>query len=411
MRTDKQEEDGLTEERFLNIIDRITTFAFYVLAVGVAFSNAIAEIAVVVIIGLWVIKRIKTRDCSISGGVLTYILLVFILWNALSFFNSGYMSESVRGLFKVIKYTFIFMAAIDHFNSKKKIKRFLLYTLAAAFFISLNGIYQYISGTDLIRHRVINTLDHLYRVSSSFAHSNDFGAYLVVMLTLFLSLFFSSTRRFKERILCFIAALPIAWAMFATKSRGAWISFIVSAVLLFSIKSRKMLVVILLLVLASPFIMPDAVKQRFSDISDIRTSGTAWERTKLWQGAINMVKAHPVLGHGVNTYTRNFPAYKPKDYPDAIYTHNGYLQMITEIGIVGAGLFIMFLIVFITSVAGGVKRLEKGIYRDLYLGLLAGVVGFLCHCFVDTHLSSTTLTIFIFMYLGVAVAFKKAMHE
>jgi O-antigen ligase len=401
----------MTEERFLRIVDRITLVAFYVLAVGVTFSNAVTEIAAAVIIALFIIKKIKTKDCSLPGRPLAYILAVLILWNILSFINTNYINESIRGLLKVVKYTFLFIVTIDCFNSKKKIKWFLVYSVGVAFFISLNGIYQYVSGIDLIRHRSINVLDHLYRVSSSFAHSNDFGAYLVIMLTLALSLFLSSTRRFKERILCLFATLPVAWCMFATKSRGAWISLIISAILLFSIKSKKILVLILLLLLMSPFIVPESIKQRFADFASIKTSGTAWERTKLWQGAFNMVKEHPVLGHGVNTYTRNFPAYKPADYPDAIYCHNSFLQMATEIGIVGVGLFIIFLICLIISGARGIKKLERGIYRDLYLGLLAGLVGFLCHCFVDTHLSSTTLSVFLFMYLGVSVAFKKVIYE
>ena len=401
----------MTDERFLNIIDRIITAAFCVLAAGITFSNAVTETAVAVIIGLWIVKKVKIKDYSVPSGALAYILVFFILWNTLSFFNSEYMNESIRGVLKVVKNAFLFMITVDHFNSRRRIKRFLLYVLGVAFFISLNGIYQYISGTDLIRHRIIDVLDHLHRVSSSFVHSNDFGAYLVVMLTLLYSLFFSTTRRFRERCLSLIAMLPITWVLFATKSRGAWIGFLIAITCLFSVKSKKILVVLLLILIASPFIMPHVMKERFSDLSTIRTSGSAWERIKLWQGAIDMVKAHPVLGHGVNTYSKNFPKYKPADYPDLAYTHNSFLQMATEIGTVGAGLFILFLIALITSMAGGIKKLEKGIYRDLYLGLLAGIVGFLCSCFVDTHLYSTTLASFLFMCLGVAVAFKKVIYE
>jgi putative inorganic carbon (hco3(-)) transporter len=401
----------MRDEKFLKILDGVILAAFYILAAGITFSNALTEIAVAIIIGLWIVKKIMTKDCGIPGGALTYILMAFILWNALSFFNSGYMDESTRGLLKVVKYAFLFMVTIDHFNSRKGIKRFLLYSLSVAFFISLNGIYQYISGTDLIRSRVIDILDHLYRVSSSFVHPNDFGAYLVVMLTILLSLFFSSTRKFKERILTLLATLLFMWAVFATKSRGAWIGLVIALIALFSIKSRKMLVVILLLLLASPLIMPKAVRERFADIAQIKVSGSAWERTRLWQGAIDMVKAHPLLGHGVNTYSKNFPAYKPSDYPDSIYPHNSFLQMAAETGIIGAGLFIIFLFSLIINVAGGIGKPVKGVYRDLYLGLLAGITGFLCHCFVDTHLYSTTLACFLFMYLGIAVAFKKAVYE
>jgi O-antigen ligase len=397
----------MRDEKFLKVVDRIMAVAFYVLAAGITFSNAVTSIAAVTIIILWFLKRFMTKNPAISVGLAAYIFILFIIWNGLSFFNTSYVFESAKGLFRVIRHMLLFMAAIDYFDSRKKIKRFLLYSLGVAFFISLNGIYQYVSGVDLIRQKAINVMDYLYRVSSSFVHSNDFGAYLIVVSTMFFSLFFSKARKFKERVLSLIVIIPVSWAIFATKSRGAWIGLIISIIILFSVKSRKLLVFILLLLLVSPLIMPDMVRQRFLDLKDIRTSGSAWERVKLWQGAFDMVKARPFLGHGVNTYSRNFPAYKPDDYPDYMYSHNGYLQMATEIGIIGAGLFITFLIVLFAGIARGIKKLDKGIYRDLYLGLFAGLVGFLCSCFVDTHLSSTTLMNFLFMYMGLLLAFKK----
>ena len=397
--------------KLCNIIDKVTAVAFYLLAMGVTFSTALTEISTISIIILMVIKKILTRDYSFPGGTLSCILLVFAAWNLLSFYNTSYLYESFRGFLKIFKYTLLFIAVIDYFNSRLKIKRYLLYLIGVSFIIALDGIVQYFSGVDLIRHRVIDPLDHLHRVSASFVHSNDFGAYLVVVLTIFLSVFFSSTRKFKGRILLLIAILPVSWCFLKTQSRGAWLSFIVAILCLFSIKSRKIFIIILLLLATSPFILPDNIKQRFSDFSTITTQGTAWERVKLWQGTARMVKIHPVMGFGVNTYTKNFPKYKPENYPDAKYTHNSYLHMAAEIGVVGVGIFIAFLLLLIISAAIVAKKLQRGIYRDLYLGLLAGVIGFLCHCFVDTHLYSVTLAVFIFLCLGLLAAFRRVINE
>jgi putative inorganic carbon (hco3(-)) transporter len=397
--------------KFLNIIDKITLVAFYMLSAAVTFSTALTEICTWLIIGLWFCKKIQTKDFSLQAKPFSYILIAFLFWNALTFFNSAYINESIRGLLKVVQYTLLFFSASDYFDSKKSIKIFLYYSLGIAFFISLNGVYQYVSGIDLIRHRTVNAADYLHRISSSFAHPNDFGAYLIVMLTVLLSLFFSTQRRFKVRVLLFILTLILAWVTYATKSRGAWVSLTVSIVFLFSMKSKKLLVLFLLALLLSPFYMPQSVRHRFSDISDIRVSGTAWERAMLWQGAIKMIQARPLLGHGVNTYTKNFPDYKPADYPNAIYPHNSFLQMASETGIIGAGLFIAFFAAFITGMVRALKKIDKGPYRDLYLGLIAGITGFLCHCFVDTHLYSTVLAGFLFMYLGVAAAFRKVIYE
>ena len=85
--------------------------------------------------------------------------------------------------------------------------------------------------------------------------------------------------------------------------------------------------------------------------------------------------------------------------------------MATEIGAVGLGIFIVFLFSLIISSVSVIKKLQRGIYRDLYLGLLAGVVGFLCHCFVDTHLYSVTLATFLFLCLGLIATFRRIVYE
>ncbi len=397
--------------KICNIIDKLFFAAFYLLGAGVTFSNALTETASISIIILWVIKKRLLKDYSLPGGFLSILLILFFVWNLLSFFNTSYLYESTRGALKVLKYMLLFMATIDFFDSRLRVKRYLFFLLGVSFFAALDGIVQYVSGVDLIRHRVIDSLDYLYRVSASFVHANDFGVYLVVTLTLFMSVFFASTRKFKERILIFLGICPVSWCFLKTQSRGAWLSFVVAVLFLFSIKSRKIFVLILVLLIASPFILPDSVKQRFSDLATFTTKGTAWERTKLWQGSIQMIKARPILGFGVNTYTKNFPEYVPDDYPDIRYTHNSYLHMATEIGAVGVGIFIVFLLSLIISLITFTKSLERGIYRDLYLGLLAGITGFLCHCFVDTHLYSVTLATFLFLCLGLAVAFRKVLYE
>jgi len=397
--------------KICNMIDKITVVAFHLLGMGVVFSTALTEISTISIIILMLIKRILTKDYSLPGGALSYVLLAFVIWNLLSFYNTSYLYESFRGFLKVFKYMLLFMATIDYFNSRLRIKRYLLYLISVSFIVALDGIVQYFSAVDLIRHRVIDPLDHLRRVSASFVHSNDFGAYLVVMLTILSSLFFSSTRKFKGRILLLLAILPVSWCFLKTQSRGAWVSFIVAILCLFSIKSKKIFIIILILLATSPFFLPDNIKQRFSDFSTITTQGTAWERVKLWQGTARMVKVHPILGFGVNTHTKNFPKYKPENYPDAKYTHNSYLHMAAEIGVVGAGIFVVFLLSIIASAAIAIKKLQRGIYRDLYLGLLAGIIGFLCHCFVDTHLYSVTLAVFIFLCLGLLAAFRRVIHE
>ncbi|MFC1808135.1 O-antigen ligase family protein [Candidatus Omnitrophota bacterium] len=402
----------MNKQKALNICERLRAISFYFLAAGVAFSNAITEMSIVAIISTWIICMILKKEPSLPAKGLSAILFVLIFWNLLSFINTEYMSESLRGVLKVIKLSLLFMATAEYFSTKGRLKKFILFVLGFGFLISLNGIIQYITGVDIIRGKTINPLDHLHRVSSSFRHANDFGAYLIVIATIFCSLFFSMAHTFRKRILITIAASPVIWCLWSTDSRGAWLGFIFGFLFLAMIKSKKLFVSIILFILIFSVFIPSSVKDRFSDFSTINASGgTVYERIQLWKGTFEMVKIHPVIGFGVNTYTKNFPKYKPKDYPDVRYTHNSYLHMAAEVGVVGAGIFTLFLLSVIITGVAPIRSFSKGVDRDLALGMLAGVVGFLAHCAVDTHIYSVTLSAFLFLCLGTIVGFRQIGYE
>jgi len=398
----------MDKQKITDICDRLAGWSFYLLAAGVTFSNAITDTATAAVIALWIIRKILDKDNTLPGKRVGLLLLLFVLWNLASFINTSYIDESIRGFIKAAKHLLIFLAALDYFKSRERLERFLLFTIGVGFIISLNGIAQHIIGIDLIRGRAINYLDYLHRISSSFTHPNDFGAYLIVILTMLFSLLFTRSRPLKERLLILIAISPVAWCLVSTSSRGAWMGFLIALLCLAMVKSKKLFAAILILILISPAILPSSIKNRFSDFVNITKEskgGTAWERMKLWSGTIAMVKEHPFLGFGINTYTRNFPAYKPKDYPDVRYTHNSYLQMASEIGITGAGIFLLFLVSVVIAAAKAIGASSNGLSRDLSLGVLCGIIGFLAHCSVDTHLYSVTLSAFLFLYLGVAFSF------
>ncbi|MFH1867659.1 MAG: O-antigen ligase family protein [Candidatus Omnitrophota bacterium] len=402
----------MEKQKISNILDRLRGFSFYLLVAAVAFSNSFTEIATTTIIVLWIIRKILDKDLSIPGGRLTLLLLLFTIWNLASFMNSAYIYNSIRGLLKVITQTLLFAATIDHFRGKKNLERFLLFALGFGFLICVNGIIQYTTGMDLIRQRTIDSLDCLHRVSSSFKHSNDFGAYLIVVISVLLSLFFSKSRNIKERILLIILISTAGWSLAATSSRGAWLGFIIAVLFLAMMKSKRLFGIMLLLLVLSPVLLPGSVKSRFMDLLKVDSvGGTVWERKKLWSGTLAMVKQHPILGFGVNTYTKNFPKYKPKDYPDVRYTHNSYLHMAAEIGVVGSSIFLIFLASVIASSLRNMSNFKKGLSRDLSFGLLAGTIGFLAHCGVDTHLYSVTLAAFLFLCLGVIAAFRNLSYD
>jgi O-antigen ligase len=118
-----------------------------------------------------------------------------------------------------------------------------------------------------------------------------------------------------------------------------------------------------------------------------------------------MVAENPLFGLGLNTYSLNFARFKPPDYEAQMYTHNSYVQMATESGLLGTGLFILFLAVLVFACAGRLlKRRDTDPSKVLGAALLAGVFGLLVNCLFDSVLQSTQLRTLFWSLLGAALA-------
>ncbi len=393
----------MSKDRIINFFDWVIEVCFYALVVAVTFSTSLVEIFSSIMIGAWLIKKAIDRDWKGLNSAPFKILLIFFLWTVLSTVNSDYFKESFRGIFKVVEYSLIFVVAATSLGEEKVARRFLYVLSASAFLICINGLIQYYTGFDLIRHRGLITKDSLHRISASFVHPNDFGTYLFVVGTIFISFLISRGARLRERVMVFIPLVLSMVSLFLTKSRGAWISFAAAFLVLGAIKARKVLAVFIAVLLVLFLVLPYTAQERIFALADFK-SGTAWERVMLWKGTINMIIEHPILGFGVNTYSRNFPRYKPPEYPDVRYTHNSYLHMASEVGLVGALLFLIFLVTVLMHSFRNILTMDEGRRRGLTAGLFAGMVGFSMNCMVDTHLYSVTLAVFFHLLLGFCYA-------
>ena len=269
--------------------------------------------------------------------------------------------------------------------------------------VCLDGLYQYFSGIDLIRGKKLILNDYLRRISASFVHPNSFGIFLFMVSSILGATVFSFGTGLKKRFLFLIPFLMSIYCLFLTRSRGAWLSFSVSFFIIALLKSKKAVLIVLLLLGFAFILMPTSAKDALKDSFDL-SSGTSWERVMLWKGTVRMIKEHPVLGFGINTYSRNFPAFKPKEYSDLRYSHNCYLQMASETGIPGAILFILFLSAVLMSCLKGIFKMVKDTRKDVAIGLFACLIGFILGAVVDTHFYALTLSVFFYVLFGFCFA-------
>ena len=141
----------------------------------------------------------------------------------------------------------------------------------------------------------------------------------------------------------------------------------------------------------------EIVKSLEKQVRDFRGMG----RTQYWHEAWLVIKDYPVLGIGLNTYSR---ITEERKITKGGYAHNCYLQMASETGVLG---LLAFLGIIFTLYYRSCKKIHQIEDRFLYavlMGALAGLTGFLVHIFFDTTYYSVQLGNFLWVILGIIVA-------
>lgn len=124
-------------------------------------------------------------------------------------------------------------------------------------------------------------------------------------------------------------------------------------------------------------------------------------RAHFWQGELQQIQAHPIIGTGVGSFRVEYPKYKlnmagPMEGLQANHllenAHNFSFQMISEIGIIGLGLFLFML-----------WRIWKRADKDnpLNLAMIAATFGFLCDNFYNVSFYYSACGMIFFLYLGL----------
>ena len=381
---------------------------------------------------------------------------IFILMNAFSVVFSQNLELSIKGFFfKLLQGAYLYFNFVEAFKTRKQLQIFIIIFLVSASLMGVDSIIQLMTGKSLIYgHPLIDG-----RVTAAFKHPNDFGSYLVVVFPLLLGIFFlygaphtyfsarKNKRSEKEcswlcRTLLLGVVILTLVCLGLTLSRGAWLGAF-AALAFLALKFRRLLPLLLILGIVFWFIFIPRIAaiRNVSMLSDDvsfhkhmdqqmeteKGQGTAsmplytgeeafvetasrqmgrirdfsgMGRKKFWNEAWMMIKGSPILGTGLNTYS-NIAVERKINHGG--YAHNCYLQMASEIGILGLLAFLWIVGAIYRNACCYLQKVEDQFLYAVSAGILAGLTGFLVHIAVDTALYSVQLGNFLWVIFGILV--------
>lgn len=279
----------------------------------------------------------------------------------------------------------------------------------SACLVSLHGIYQYIVGVPLDPAWVDkeNYAELTTRAYSTFGNPNVMGEYLVVLTSLSVGMLWKS-KGFWKKSFFLATTLLCAVGLLTTGSRGAMLGLAFSAFIFALFAEHRLLPFGALVAAAIPFVMPASMWDRLMGAFTGADSSTKY-RMSIYGACFKMVQDHPIFGIGVGAFALVYPRYV-YSASNAYHSHNLFLQVLLEVGILGFVPFILLLVFWAQRLYRTVA-LDKTRARFIPGVVLSSMAGLLLQGVTDHLWFNYRIVLLFWLLIGIGCSFRKGARE
>lgn len=389
---------------------------FHEVALILEVKELFLETAIIFITAVVLFNR---RQIQIKKTALTYSLFAFLVILGFSTVTSTDVIASIYSLFSWLLLILFFLVISTMWDGNRQLFLSLLFLTVL---ISIYGIMSYYNWYGLGQKTEVATV---------FRNGNVRGGFLAFIIPFLIALFPNSDRRL-YRISVTIVVLLACYALLLSKTRGAWLGFLLSLPIAFLVlKSRhitisslpvfrslrrRLLFAFLLFTCFAILIGLDYRKTEWDSFTKRLLSIRYWERSSVvdrficWHTALDMFRERPLIGTGIGTFEKYHCKFQGQylkgTYSKIItvsrYVHNDYLQLLGETGIIGLSVFLTVLASFFFY---GFKSLKfrKSHPRETIsiVALMASVLTMVVHNFFHYSLQLPTMRVLLFLAFGL----------
>ena len=233
-----------------------------------------------------------------------------------------------------------YILTVSLIRTREWLKRCTWAAVAAASLVSLYGIYQYFFGSLDADTWLDSSMfeDISARVVSTLENPNMLAEYLILLFPIAAALLVTKgSAAGKGFSLCACALCGVC--IILTWSRGAWLGLAAIPFL--------------------PLVLPSSIISRFTSIGNLADTSTSY-RVNIWRGTMRMLQDYWSCGIGIGeaAWDTVYPRYSLAAIEAAPHSHNLYLQITVECGIVGLILFLAFIFLLLRHNFTFYRRLE-----------------------------------------------------
>lgn len=400
----------------INYLDFIIYWSIALIPFSIAISPVPTSVFMGLLIAAFVSKKIMKREHGVTKTAINAPLLFFFVLTCISIIHSINYPDSLKGgIFRLLEYILLLLIIVEELKDKNHLNKIILSITIGILLSSLDALWQVATGKDFMRGYAPVVNIGLVRATASFKDSNLLGIYLSAFMPILLGLtlyYFTNKKRILFILVTFIALVGII----LTYSRPTLLAMYLVLLFLGIAKRNRILIGLLILfMIISPFIIPKSVKNWAKEVeyNPLRFMCND-DRIAVYRNSLNMIKAHPFIGLGPNTYMKNYKKYK--EFPeyrnivtlDYMYAHNMYLQMAAEIGLIGLTIFIWLLFALLAEMRNIYRSLNDYYLKVVILSLSACVMAFLVNGLTESSLYYSRVAMIFWYLAGISLSLKNS---
>lgn len=393
---------------FLLLVGSLPLRSFSLISLGAANIRISEAVFLIVVFG-FTANLLASGKVNVRKSKIELPLILFLLWMLISFLWASALIPAIVQFSRVLFGAVLFFLSVQIIKSRRMLHQAINTWFIVGFVISLIAIYEFAkSGLPYL----IQNIEIASTVYTQTLRSSVFLSPTLLASYLNLSIFFGfgsllNAKSTKQKIVLFGAIFILVCALILTFSRGGWAGLLVGITyLLYKSKSMKKyffvgIIILVILLFLFGGVIKNVIVARFFSYTNPQDDIAFQERLMLWRATEKMIKDSPLTGVGIGNSPQMYEKLSSSFPTQYRYTHSLYLNILTELGILG---FLLFLSLCVKVAQSIFLFLRKNIpveTRRLCWCFAAGLMSYAVHGILHFHLAERH----IWVFLGIGIAF------
>lgn len=349
----------------------------------------------------FVIKLLMSKEKLYTVTQPSLFIVGFLLVAAFSSLTSFNIAKSVQSYVLYLVFAFAYFLIVNNIKTKNQWYNLVVVFALAGFLVGLYGVYQNyfitITDTSWIDEDMFEEIQT--RVYSTFDNPNVLGQYLVMAIPVVFALLWSDKRLGAKAAYAGIAIVMMACLIF-TWSRAAWVGIILAIGFYMVMKDRRWASLLVVALLIMPFVLPESIISRITSLGNMKDSSTAY-RFSVWISSLRMAGDYWIsgIGLGAGAFERVYQKYALNGAGFALHSHNFYIQLVVEMGILG---IILFAFIMISTYRKIISIKDKNSSnKNVALAMGGALIGYMFQGVAENLWYNYRMILLFWIYLGI----------